>query len=126
MCILFGARPQIIVPDYVDITVFQAAHPFGATLCPLDDVPPCVFTKGYAKLQQLAIAAAIAAPDKPAAPDGDVVGSGAGAFPSSLLACYMDIPSVLLLAISQQGGQPSGPPLVVGAPYSPPLVVSGF
>ena len=78
------------------------------------------------KLQQLAIAMAITAPDEPMVPAGDVIGNGARAFPSSLLDCYADIPLMLLLVISQLGGQPSGPPLVVGSSCGPPSIVSAL
>ncbi len=115
-----------IVHNWVDIAAFQAACPFGTILCPLDDLPCRVFTGGYLKLQQLVIAAAIATPDEPAVPAGDILVDGTGAFLSSLLDCYADIPLVLLLAFSSQGGRPSGPPLVVGYSFGPPLVAGAF
>ncbi len=57
----------VIIHTCPDFTAFQARHPLCITIRPLSDLPLHVFTKGYARLQELAIATDIAAPDDPPA-----------------------------------------------------------
>jgi hypothetical protein len=93
-----GQGHEVIVHACPDITTFQAAHPFAITLCPLGNLPPRVFTKGYARLQDLSIAAAVAAPEFPPAPTKGVALDN---LCTSLIYCYVDIPSLVpLLAAS--------------------------
>jgi hypothetical protein len=96
-CAFFSAQGHtIVVQECPDIAAFQAAHPFGLTLCPLANLPPCVFTKGYETLQALALTATA----MPAAPTAGAATNAGGVFLSSLIDHYADIPSVLLLAQS--------------------------
>jgi hypothetical protein len=83
---------QVVVHNCADIATFQAMQPFGTTLWPLDNLPPCVFTKGYVRLQEMAIAAAMANPDKAAVPPAAVAGNKPRVFPTSLIHCDANIP----------------------------------
>jgi hypothetical protein len=108
-----GQGHEVIVHACPDISAFQAAHLFAITLCPLGNLPPHVFTKGYARLQELAIAVAVAALEFPPAP---TEGIALDDLCTSLINCYVDIPSsVSLLVVSWPPVQPSGPTPAVGA-----------
>ncbi len=116
------AREFFLVQSYVviihtcpDIAAFQAARPLRITLCPLSNLPPCVFTKGYARIQELAMAMAIAAPNDPPAPHKDVEGIILDNLCTSLIDRYVEIPLVLLLAASRPPVLLPGPLPAVGA-----------
>ncbi len=55
----------VIIHTCPDSTTFQAVCPLRITLRPLSNLPLCVFAEGYAKLQELAMATAIATPKDP-------------------------------------------------------------
>ena len=100
-----------------DIAAFQAIRPPRVSFTSLADLPPRVFTEGYAILQELALAAiagdlTVNMPDAP--PDNVVQGVAA----TSLHERYATIPLVSSLGPSQlavaghppSGSLPSGPP----------------
>jgi hypothetical protein len=105
----------VIIHTCPDITAFQAVRPLLITLRPLSDVPPRVFTEGYARRQELAMATAIAAPNDPAAPHELVEGVVLDDRRTSLIDRYADIPSVSSLAASRPRVLLPGPPPAVGA-----------
>jgi hypothetical protein len=105
----------VIIDTCPDFTAFQAVHPLRITLHPLSNLPLCVFTKGYARLQELAMAAAIAAPDDPPASHKCIKGVVLDDRCTSLIDCYADIPSALWLAASWPPVLPPGPLPAVGA-----------
>jgi hypothetical protein len=72
---------------------FQVARASGAMLHPLNNLPPHVFTDGYIKLQELAIAAAQIATTKPEVvmPAKPVVSEECISFRTSLFECYAGI-----------------------------------
>jgi hypothetical protein len=91
-----GQGNEVIVHTCLDIAAFQAMHPFAIMLCPLGNLPPRVFTKGYARLQELAIAAAVTAPEFPPAP---TKGIALDNLCTSLINCYADIPTLVALLV---------------------------
>jgi hypothetical protein len=118
---------EVLVLDCPDIARFQeAVHASGATLHPINDLPPCVFMKGYKKLQELAIAAALiaTAEQDSAVPANPVIPEECKAFCTSLFECYADIPSVSLFAHSKAPSLPQGPPLFVSTTVGVCLLTS--
>ncbi len=103
----------VVVHECPDIAAFQVAHPFGLALCPLANLPPCIFAKGYETLQALALAATAV----PAAPAAGTATNKGGVFPSALIDCYADILLVLLLARSLPEVGPPGPCSCTSASY---------
>jgi hypothetical protein len=103
----------VVVHQCPDIAAFQSARPFSLALCPLPSLPPRVFTEGYKTLQVLALPATAV----PAAPAAGAATNAGGVFPSSLINCYADNPSVLLLAQSVPEVGPPGPLRHAGAFY---------
>ncbi len=103
----------VVVHECPDITAFQAACTFGLALCPLANLPPCVFTKGYEALQALALSATAV----PVAPAAGAATNAGGVFPSSLIDCYADNPFVLLLTRSLPEFGLPGPLSHAGASY---------
>ncbi len=102
-----AAREFVLVQGYVviihtclDITAFQAVSWLRITLRPLSNPPPRVFTKGYARLQELAMAMAIAAPNDPAVPHKHIEGIVLDDCCTSLIDRYADIPLVSSLTAS--------------------------
>ncbi len=93
--------------------MFKAAHPFCLALCPLANLPSCLFVEGPQALQALALAAT----PMPAAPAAGAPQEGGGLFPSSLMDCYANILLVSLLARSLSGGGLPGPTSLAGASY---------
>jgi hypothetical protein len=112
----------VIIHTCPYIAAFQAVCPLSITLRPLSYLPPRLFTKGYARLQELAIAVAIAAPDDPPAPHKGIKGIVLDDLCTSLFNSYADIPSVSLLAASQPPVLPPSPLPVVGASPGHPSV----
>jgi hypothetical protein len=113
-CAFFLVQGHVVaVHNCPDIAAFQAACLFGQALCPLANLPSCIFSKGYEALQALALAATPVL----AAPAAGAPQEGGGLFPSSLMNCYADIPSVSRLARSLPGGGPPGPTSLAGASY---------
>jgi hypothetical protein len=116
----------VIVLDCPDIAAFQAAHSSGASFNSIAALPPWVFTEGYARLQELALAAIVAATVVTIAKDAlnDVVQEG---FATSLFECYAEFPSVSLLGPSRAAdlpvGPPSGPSRATSLPPGPPSFV---
>jgi hypothetical protein len=106
----------VVVHECPDISAFQAAHPFGLALPSLSNLPPCDFTEGYETLQALGLAATAVH----AAPAAGTATNAGGAFPSSLINCYADIPLVLLLARSFPEVGPPGPSSRAGSSYGSP------
>jgi hypothetical protein len=113
-CAFFSVRGHVVaVHDCLDIAAFQAARPFGMALRPLANLPSRDFVEGSKALQALAL---VATP-VPTVPAAGAPQEGGGLFPSSLMNCYADIPSVSRLARSLPGGGPPGPTSLAGASY---------
>jgi hypothetical protein len=113
-CAFFLVQGHVVaVHNCPDIAAFQAACLFGQALCPLANLPSCIFSKGYEALQALALAATPVL----AAPAAGAPQEGGRLFLSSLMDCYANIPSVLLLVRSLPRGGPPGPTSLVGASY---------
>jgi hypothetical protein len=106
---------EVILHTCPDFTAFQAVHPLRITLCPLSNLPLCVFSEGYARLQELAMATAITAPKDPPASHKCTKGVVLDNRCASLINHYMDIPFVSSLAVSRPPDLLPGPPLAVGA-----------
>ena len=81
---------QVASLECPDIAAFQAARPQGVTLTPLQGLPARVFIDGYARLQELALAAAAPVPPLPDGPLGAVVPLVAGI---SIFDRYTSVPS---------------------------------
>ena len=128
VCRFFLAQGHdILVLNCPDITEFQAARESGATLHPLNGLPPCVFTEGYKKLQESAIAVARIAAAKPEAvePADPAVPEEHVAFRTPLFECYTDIPLVSLYVHSKAPSLKQGPLLFVGTTVShPPMLAN--
>jgi hypothetical protein len=105
----------VIIHTCPDFTAFQAVRPLRITLRPLSNLLLCVFTKGYARLQELAMATAITAPKDPPASHKRVEGVILDNRCTSLINHYADIPSVSLLAVSWPSDLLPGLLPVVGA-----------
>ncbi len=113
-CVFFSAQGHTVVAhECQGIGAFQAARSFGLALHPIANLPPCVFTKGYATLQVLVLATTAV----PAVPAAGTATDAGGVFLSSLIDCYADISLVLLLARSFPEVGPLGPPFHAGASY---------
>jgi hypothetical protein len=124
---LLAQGHDILVLDFPDIMEFQAAHASGAMLHPLNGLPPCVFTEGYKKLQESAIAVARIAAAKPEAvePADPAVPEEHVAFRTPLFECYTDIPLVSLYVHSKAPSLKQGPLLFVGTTVShPPMLAN--
>jgi hypothetical protein len=116
----------VIVLDCPDIGAFQAACPSGALFNSFAALPPQVFTEGYARLQELALATIAAAMAVVVANDApnDAIWEG---FATSLFKCYAKFPSVSLLgplrATDFPVSPPSGPSRATSLPPGPPSFV---
>jgi hypothetical protein len=99
----------VIVLACPDIAAFQAAHPSGASFNSLATLPPWVFTEGYTRLQEFALAAIAVATVVAVANDAPVVVAREG-FATSLFERNAKFPSVYLLGPSRAVDLPVGPP----------------
>jgi hypothetical protein len=117
---------EVIVLACPNIAAFQAARPSGASFNSLAALPPWVFTEGYARLQEFALAAIAATTVVAVADDAPVIVAREG-FATSLFKRYAEFPSVSLLSPSRAAdlpvGPPSGPSSAASLPPGPPSFV---
>jgi hypothetical protein len=99
----------VIVLACPDIATFQAARPSGASFNSLATLPPWVFTEGYGRLQEFALAA-IAATTVVAVTNNALVIVAWEGFATSLFECYAKFPLVSLLGPLRAADSPVGPP----------------
>jgi hypothetical protein len=116
----------VIALDCPVIAAFQVVRPSGALFNSIAALPPQVFTEGYVRLQELALAAIAAATVVAVANDApnDVVWEG---FATSLFERYAEFLLVSLLGPSRAAdllvGPPSGPSRAASLLPGPPSFV---